>query len=84
MDGNLARVVRLARMAGASVVPAYAVRTEGARFAVRFLPAVAMHETGDRDADLRRNMAALDAAVTPAVLAYLDQWYMLLDFRMDR
>ena len=83
-NGNLARVIRLARLGNAAVVPAYAVRTGAARFAVRFLPAVAMQATGDRGGDMRANMTALDAAITPAVLAHLDQWYMLIDFRMDR
>ena len=84
MDGNVARVIRLARLSGAAVVPAYALRTAGARFTVHFLPPLALQATPDREADIQANMAALDAAITPPVLKHIEQWYMLVDFRMDR
>ena len=81
---NLARIIRLARMAGATIVPAYAVRTGGARFTVQFMQPLRPRKTADRVADLQANMAALDAAVSRPVLAHIDQWFMLPDFRMDR
>jgi hypothetical protein len=39
---------------------------------------------GDTEAVLRANMARLDALIAPIVLARLDQWFMLHDFRFDR
>ncbi len=83
-DGNLARVVRLARMADADIVPAYVERVGGARFRVSFLPPLPLRRTADRAADIGVNAASLDAAVTGPVLAHLEQWFMLPDFRMDR
>ena len=83
-DGNLSRAVRLARLAGASIVPAYVERLPGPRYAVHFLPPVALQRTADRKADLVANTIALDAAVTGPVRKHIEQWFMLPDFRMDR
>ena len=83
-DGNLARAVRLARMADADIVPAYVERVSRARYVAHFLPPLALQRTADRAADIQANVAALDGAVTGPVLAHLDQWFMLPDFRMDR
>ncbi len=82
-DGNLGRAVRLARLAGATVVPAYVERLPGPRYAVHFLPPVPLRRTADRKADLLANVAALDAAVTGPVLRHIEQWFMLPDFRAD-
>ena len=85
MDGNFARVSRLARLTGAEITPAYVVRhPDDLRFTVRFLPPIPMQATGDREADLRADVGALDAVLTPVVLAHLDQWYMLVDLHLDR
>lgn len=83
-EGNLARVARLARLADAPVVPGYVERGRGARFTVRFLPALRPHETGSNAADLAADLRALDEVITPVVRERLDQWYMLTDFRLDR
>jgi KDO2-lipid IV(A) lauroyltransferase len=82
--GNLANVVRLALASDAIVVPAYVERHAGTRFRVCFEPPVELLRAGDTDALLRENVRRLDALITPIVLARLDQWLMLHDFRFDR
>jgi len=78
---NLPTIVRLAWASGAAVIPAFAERQPGPHFRVVFLPPV---ELAPRDPDegaaLLDNVHRLDRAITPPVLALLDQWYMLLDF----
>ena len=83
-EGNLARAVRLARLLDAAIVPAYAERLAGTRVVVRFLPPVPLQRKAAREADLRSNAAALDAAVVAPVLAHLEQWFMLPDIRFNR
>jgi KDO2-lipid IV(A) lauroyltransferase len=82
--GNLANVVRLALASDAVVIPAYVERQGRARFRVVFEPPVALTREGDAETVLRTNMARLDALIAPIVLARLDQWFMLHDFRFDR
>lgn len=79
LDGNLAKAARLAALTQATVIPAYSERLQGARFRVNFLPPVALSHGGDRDADLRANVAALNAVIEPIVHAHLDQWLWLFD-----
>jgi KDO2-lipid IV(A) lauroyltransferase len=82
--GNIATVVRLAQASGAVVIPAHVARRgAGARFHVTFEPPVAL-APGDDAATLAANVARLDAIIAPIVLAQLDQWFMLHDFRFDR
>ncbi|MBV9971121.1 MAG: lysophospholipid acyltransferase family protein [Xanthobacteraceae bacterium] len=83
-DANIAYAVRLAALTGAAVIPAYCLRVEdSARFEVKFLPPLALIDTGDRSADLAENMKRLDAAIAPVIQANLDQWYFALDFEFD-
>jgi KDO2-lipid IV(A) lauroyltransferase len=72
---NLTTIARLAAASGAAVIPAYAERLGGARHRVVFLPPIELNA-----AALADNVARLDAAITPIVLARLDQWYMLVDY----
>src|SRR4029077_9129958 len=44
---NLSAIVRLAWASGATVIPAYAERYDGARFSVTFLAPVALDPAGD-------------------------------------
>jgi Kdo2-lipid IVA lauroyltransferase/acyltransferase len=81
--GNLANVVRLAHASGATIIPAHVERRGGARFHVVFGAPVALSGDGS-EAGLLADVARLDALITPIVLAHLDQWYMLHDFRFDR
>lgn len=83
LTGNIANVARLAAMTDAAVVPAYALRTNGANFQLRFLPPVELAHSGDGDTDLAENVARLDSVIAPIIRAHLDQWLMLFDFRFD-
>ncbi|MBV9843330.1 MAG: lysophospholipid acyltransferase family protein [Sphingomonadaceae bacterium] len=75
-DGNMTRIARLARLTGAAVVPAYVERTRGARFVVHFLPPLAATKA------VPLELAALNAATAAAIRRHLDQWFMLLSYRM--
>lgn len=80
-EGNIMRVVRLARRSGAAVVPAYGVRLgEAARFEVRFLPEVVLPDGAGREG-LLAGIAALDSVVEGMVRAHPEQWFMLHAWR---
>jgi Kdo2-lipid IVA lauroyltransferase/acyltransferase len=83
-DANLLFAARLAIATGAAIIPAFTLRTEGAWFEHRLEAPIEPADSGDRDADVRATAARLDAAITPIVLAHLDQWLMLHDLRLDR
>jgi KDO2-lipid IV(A) lauroyltransferase len=81
---NLPNIVRLAWASGAAVIPVYAERLDGARFRVSYLaPVELLPEAEDAPARLIDNVHRLDGVLTPLVLARLDQWYMLLEYRGD-
>jgi len=62
----------------------HAERLLGARFRVTYLPPVELSPEGaDTPARLIDNVHRLDRVLTPLVLARLDQWYMLLEYRGD-
>ena len=82
--GNLATVARLALASDALLVPAYVERRGRTRFHVCFESPVELARDGDADAVLLENVGRLDALIAPIVLARLDQWLMLHDFRFDR
>lgn len=85
VEGNIAYAFRLAKLAGAGIVPVYCVRDgDAARFTVRFLPALDVVDTGDVDADLAENVARLDALIEPIVRRHLDQWFYVLDLDLER
>jgi KDO2-lipid IV(A) lauroyltransferase len=83
-EGNIAYVVRLAKITGAAIVPAYCLRlNDEPRFKVTFLPAVALVDTGDPEGDLMANIVKLNALIEPIIRANLDQWFYALDFEFD-
>ena len=73
--GNLHRVVRLAKMTGATILPAYVERLPDARFVVHFLPCLA----GRSSAELA---TALNAALAAPARRLIDQWFMLPSYRL--
>lgn len=84
-EGNIAYAFRLAKLAGAGIVPVYCAREgDAARFTVRFLPALDVVDTGDVDADLAENVARLNALIEPIVRRHLDQWYYVFDLELER
>lgn len=76
LEGNLATVVRLARISGARICPVYVVRETGAWFSVHALPAI---ELAPGRGDVVEDVLQLNAAIEPVVRAHLDQWYFLFD-----
>jgi len=81
--GNIANAARLAAMTDAVVVPAYCIRLKGAHFRVTFMPPVELERSGDRGRGMAENIARLNAAIEPVVLAHLEQWLWLFDLRID-
>lgn len=79
---NLLIIARLAAASGAVVIPAIPERIAQHRHRLIFLPAVALGPVDGPNPQpgILENVHRLDAAITPAVLARLDQWYMLVDF----
>ena len=72
-QGNIAYILRIARLTGAVIFPIYSVRVEGrARFKVTVLPALDLVQSGDREADLMANIAMIDALIDPIIRAHLD------------
>ncbi|GBQ36642.1 hypothetical protein HLH34_06120 [Gluconacetobacter azotocaptans] len=82
LDGNLARVARLARMADAVIIPAYCLREEHGRFRVHILPPVRVGSEKDRSG-LAQDVARLDAIITPIIRRHIEQWFMLHDLVLD-
>lgn len=77
MEGNIALIIRLARMTGATICPWYNIRTDGFRFEAHALDPIRLPPEdvpGERFLD---DMLLLNAAIEPIVLAHLDQWYFL-------
>lgn len=82
LDGNLARVVRLALMADAVVIPAYCLREGHGRFCVHILPPVRLGPRTDRSA-IARGVAQLDSIIAAVVRRHIEQWFMLHDLVLD-
>ncbi len=82
--GNIAKVRRFVAFANAVPVIVHSVRTGGANFEVHItpLPDLPTEVEGD-DAGLAW-VVALDRSVERIVMANLEQWFMLHDFRLDR
>jgi len=74
-QSNLAYAAKLARRSGAAVFPAYILRTRGARFVVHIGPEASLPPLGETS--LHDDIARVNAAVEPIVLAHLDQWFHL-------
>lgn len=77
MEGNIALVIRLARMTGATICPWYNIRTEGFRFEAHALPPIKLPPEEKPGARALEDMLLLNAAIEPVVRAHLDQWYFL-------
>ena len=76
-QGNLALATRLARKTGATICPAYNIRTEGFRFQAHVLPPITLPpETVPRERFVE-DMLLLNGVIEPIVRAHLDQWYFL-------
>lgn len=59
---------------GAALVPVRMVRLKGARFRMTFYPPLEVARSGDKDADIRALMMAINAALEAAVREHPEQW----------
>lgn len=77
LSGNLAIAVRLARHAGARIVPGYILRDRGSRFVCRWLPAVELEVSDDPGASLAGDVVRLNGIIEPIIRRHVGQWYFL-------
>ena len=80
LDGNLGRIVRLAKMTNAIVCPVYCARAAATTFELHILPHVELDL--ERDDYLAEGVRRLDQVITPVIVAHLDQWFLLDNFRL--
>lgn len=73
-SGNLSIALRLARKAGARLLPFYLARTSGPHFRLHWHPPLDPREMDDGEI-----MARLDAFLGAACIAHADQWLALHD-----
>jgi KDO2-lipid IV(A) lauroyltransferase len=66
------------------LIPAYSLRLDGANFRVTFLPPVELARGGEGKSDLLENVARINGVIEPIILAHLEQWLWLFDFRADK
>ncbi|MBP1858595.1 lysophospholipid acyltransferase family protein [Rhizobium herbae] len=77
LEGNLAIVVRLARMTGATICPGYILRKEGANFEAFALPSIVLPTEGASGDRLIDDIVLLNSVIEPVIRKHLDQWYFL-------
>ena len=77
IEGNIALIVRLARLTGATICPWYNIRTDGFRFVAHALEPIILPPKSNTGNQLLEDMLMLNAAIEPVVRAHLDQWYFL-------
>ena len=74
---------RLARLSGAPIVFAVAVRLRGGRFLVSVSPPIIPDRDTDADDDIRRMTQAIAGNFEPFVRQYPEQWYVFRDIWPD-
>jgi KDO2-lipid IV(A) lauroyltransferase len=82
LDGNLGRAVRLAKITNAIIVPYYVLRTKGAHFRLHVTPHLDLDFSGENY--LEDGVRKLDEVITPIIVANLDQWLMLDNFKVAK
>jgi lauroyl/myristoyl acyltransferase len=80
-DANVHKIARIAARVGAIILPLFSERLPGARFRTRVLPPLEVPRQGRVRVDEQPLVARLEALYTPPVIALLDQWFGLLDYR---
>ncbi|MGO9803064.1 MAG: lysophospholipid acyltransferase family protein [Steroidobacteraceae bacterium] len=76
--GNIVNAVRLALVADAFLIPAYAERVgDGARFKLVYEAPFALLRSGDKRTDIRTNVERLDAHIGALIRERLEQWRLL-------
>lgn len=84
IDGNLGKIVRLAAATGARVLPMYSERIGKARFQSHILPIMEMPHGRLSADEIKAQVMRIDGVFAPIVNRLLTQWYMAVDFSMDR
>jgi KDO2-lipid IV(A) lauroyltransferase len=82
LDGNLGRAVRLAKLTKALICPFYCERLRGATFVLHCLPPAELDFSLRGDEFLRQGVQTLDNLITPIIVANIDQWLMLDNFKV--
>ena len=77
LSGNLAVAVRLARHAGARIVPFYVVRKGGSQFVCRWLKPIDLPKTDTPGLRLAEDVERLNSVIEPVVKRHISQWYFL-------
>ena len=72
--GTVAGPATLALHTGAAIIPTYCVRLPDDRYRLMILPPIDTTATGDREADARRIMTDVNAALESVIRQYPDQW----------
>jgi Kdo2-lipid IVA lauroyltransferase/acyltransferase len=78
---NVHKIARIAARVGAIILPLFSERLPGARFCTRVLPPLEVPMQRAARADGQELVARLDALYSPVVIALVDQWFGLLDYR---
>ena len=74
----------LARLSGAPIVFAAAVRLPGGRFRATVCPPIVPDRDADAEIDIQRMTQEVAANFEPFVRAYPDQWYVFRDIWPER
>jgi lauroyl/myristoyl acyltransferase len=83
VDGNLGKIVRLAAMTGARILPVYSERLQGARFVSHLLPLLEVPNQPRDKEMIRAYVEQIDAIFAPIVRRLIQQWYMAVEFAED-
>ena len=82
INGNLGKMVRLAAATGARIVPIYAERRPGVRFAIHTLEPVEI-AAADSDDEVLAAVLRINALIEPVVRDLADQWLVAVGFGKD-
>lgn len=77
LEGNLAVVVRLARLTQATICPCYALRSNGTSFEGFTLEPIVLPPEDKPGERLMDDVVLLNSVIEPVIRAHLDQWYFL-------
>ena len=75
--GTVAGPASLALHTGAPIIPSYCVFAPDNTYRLVILPPIDITPTGDRDADIRRIMGAVNDTLSTLIQSYPDQWLWL-------
>lgn len=77
LNGNLAIISRMRRMTGAKLLLTYSQRLPRCQYKVNFERLIEVPSIQNPEAPLIEDVNAINAAITPVVVANIHQWYFL-------